>query len=541
MKLPKACEMRALDNSAIQDFNIPSIVLMENAGVGTVRMIEQQCGSCKDTFSLILIGPGNNGGDGLVIGRHLHQRGCQPIFFFLVNPEKLTGDAAVNLRIIQKLKLQFHVIDNINRVDTIPVFFKQFESRGLPCYAIIDAIFGIGLTRNIEGHYADAINHINRADFAHKTPVISVDTPSGMDSDTGKVLGTCVRANYTATYCCAKPGHFVNGSNSWTGKLKIIDIGIPPEVIQKANIKTELSTKNVFQSVTCHLNRKKASHKGTHGHLLILAGSSGKTGAAILAARGGLKAGAGLVSLYAPRNLNSIYEISLIEAMTIPLPASADFFHLDDLEPIMANISDKQAMVLGPGIGQDESTVQLVLHLYHKVTCPLIIDADALNILAANPEQVKKPAGPRIFTPHPGELGRMIGISTTEIKNNRLNAANLGCQLFKNSDHDIILILKGVGTLITTVNGSTIINTSGNPGMATGGMGDVLSGVIGALICQGMSVHNAAVAGVFLHGSAGDDLYKVCGAGYSASELADRIPLTLKNLLVRPNQLKTDF
>ena len=535
MKLPTARKMRALDKSAIEDFNIPSIVLMENAGLGTVRMIEQQCGSCKDTFALILIGPGNNGGDGLVIGRHLHQRGCQPIFIFLVNPDTLTGDAAVNLKIIQKLKLQFHVIDNKNRVETVPIFFKQFESRGLPCYAIIDAIFGIGLTRDIEGHFADAINLINSAGFAHKTPVVSVDTPSGMDSDTGKVLGTCIRANYTATYCCAKPGHFVHGSESWTGKLEVVDIGIPPEVIHRAEITTELSTEDNFKSITYNLNRKKASHKGTHGHLLILAGSSGKTGAAILAAKGGLRSGAGLVSLYAPRNLNSIYELSLIEAMTIPLAASTDFFLFDDLEQILENIAGKQAMVLGPGLGQDESTKELVLHLYHNVNCPLILDADALNILAGSLDQIKNPAGPRIFTPHPGELSRMIGKSTTEITNNRLEAANLGCQLFKNSDHDIILILKGVGTLITTSYGSTIINTSGNPGMATGGMGDVLSGIIGALICQGMSVHNAAVAGVFLHGCAGDDLYKVCGAGYSAGELADRIPLTLKNLLVNRN------
>jgi len=532
MKLPTSSEMQALDNSAIKDYHIPGIVLMENAGLGTVRMIERQCGPCKDTFAVIFVGPGNNGGDGLVIGRHLHQRGCQPIFFFLVNPDTLSGDAAVNLKIIKKLKLQFHVIDNKQRVETIPVLFKQFESRGFSCYAIIDAIFGIGLTRNIDGHFAAAIDCINSGDFARNIPVISVDTPSGMDSNTGKVLGTCIRANYTATYCCAKPGHFVQGCESWTGKLEIIDIGIPPEVIHRANITTELFTKDVFKNITRNLNRKKASHKGTHGHLLVLAGSLGKTGAAILSAKGGLRAGAGLVSLFAPHNLNAIYEASLIEAMTIPLPQSSDFFLIDDLELIEKSIAGKQAMIIGPGLGQDDNTKRLVLYLYHKAECPLVIDADALNIIAANLDQIKKPAGPRIFTPHPGELSRLIGKSTAEIKNNRLAAAKDGCQLFKNSDHDIILILKGVGTLITTSYGSTIINTSGNPGMATGGMGDVLSGVIGALICQGMSVDNAAIAGVFLHGCAGDDLYGVCGSGYSASELADRIPTTLKNLLV---------
>jgi len=532
MKLPTSSEMKALDISAIKDFCIPGIVLMENAGLGTVRMIEEQCGPCKDTFALIFVGPGNNGGDGLVIGRHLHQRGCRPIFFFLVNPDSLTGDAAVNLQIVRKLKLPFHVVDNESRVGTISVLFKQFEARGIPCYAIVDSIFGIGLDRKIKGHFADAINLINQDDFAPKSPVISVDTPSGMDSNTGKVLGVCIRADYTATYCCAKPGHFISGSEAWTGKLEIIDIGIPPEIIDRAGIRIALSTEDRFRSITCHLRRKRSSHKGTQGHLLIIAGSSGKTGAAILTAKGALRGGAGLVSLCSPNKLNSIFEISLIEAMTIPLSESSDFFLHDDIDAILLNLKGKQALVVGPGLGIAKSTQKLVLALYHEVQCPLILDADALNILALNIDKVKTPAGPRIFTPHPGELSRLINKSTEEIQSDRLEAVKIGCQFFKNSDHDIIFVLKGVGTLITTDAGSTIINTSGNPGMATGGMGDVLSGIIGALVCQGMSARDAAVAGVFLHGCAGDELYKVTGSGFTASELAERVPRTLKNLLI---------
>ncbi len=531
MKLPTSQEMQGLDASAIKDFCIPGTVLMENAGLGTVRMIERQCGPCKETFSLIFVGPGNNGGDGLVIGRHLHQRDCQPIFFFLVNPDTLTGDAAINFRIVQKIKLSFYVIDTRNRVETIPILLKELESKGQSCYAVIDAIFGIGLKRKVESHFADTINLINRRDFAHNAPVISVDVPSGMDSDTGKVLGAGVRANFTATYCCAKPGHFIHTGDSLTGKLEIIDIGIPPEVIQRANTKTELSTGNGFRGIAATLSRQKTSHKGDHGHLLILAGSPGKTGAAILAARGGLRAGAGLVSLLTPHNLNSIYEISLIEAMTLPLPVSSDFFQYDDIDIILQNLSGKDALVIGPGLGTEESTRQLVLHLYREANCPLILDADALNILASCSDQIGAPAAPRVFTPHPGELGRLTGKSSAAIQNNRLEAANAACQLFKNSDHDIIVVLKGAGTLITTGDGSTVINTTGNPGMATGGMGDVLSGIIGALICQGMSVHSAAVAGVYLHGQAGDDLFQSYGTGYSAGELADRIPVSLKELL----------
>jgi ADP-dependent NAD(P)H-hydrate dehydratase / NAD(P)H-hydrate epimerase len=531
VKLPTALEMKNLDLSATEIYQIPSIVLMENAGLGTVKMIEDELGPCTNTFALIFVGPGNNGGDGLVIGRHLHQRGCQPVFFFLVNPDSLKGDSAVNLQIIRKLKLPFHVIDNPARVETIPLLYKHFESRGLSCYVVIDAIFGIGLCREVTDHFAGAIDLINTKSFAPKAPVVSVDTPSGMDSDTGKVLGTCIRADFTATYCCAKPGHFIHGSSSWTGKLKIIDIGIPPEAVHQANISTELATADTFTSLIRPLLREKGAHKGSHGHLLILAGSAGKTGAAVLAAHGALRSGAGLVSLCVPHDLNAIFETLLVEAMTIPLPKSALSLSNADGDEIFEHIKTKQAVVIGPGIGQDQSTAELVLRVYLTADCPVILDADALNILAENRHRLHTPAGPRVFTPHPGELGRLLDKSTADIQDNRLDAALLGSALFRNNNQDTVLILKGAGTIIADSDGSTIINTTGNPGMATGGMGDVLSGIIGALICQGLTPLNAAVAGVYLHGAAADRLYENSGAGFLASEVADMIPTLLKDHL----------
>ncbi len=531
MKLTTSKEMRDLDTSAIEDFCIPGIVLMENAGLGTVRMIEQQCGPCENTIAPIFVGPGNNGGDGLVIGRHLHQRGCHPIFFFLVNPNNLKGDAAVNFKIIQKLNLPFHLIDNLRQVKTISVLSKQHEIKWGPCYIIVDAIFGIGLGRKVSKHFAETIKLINNKVFAHKVPVISVDVPSGLDSDTGKILGSCVKADFTATYCCAKRGQFIQEGSSLTGKLEVIDIGIPEDVVRKSQIATELSTQECFRRLAAGLDRSRDSHKGNHGHLQVIGGSPGKTGAAVLAAKGALRSGAGLVSLFAPRNLNSIFETSLLEAMTIPLASSSDIFKIDDIDFILDGIVDKQALVIGPGIGVNESTRQLVIRLYHEVKCPLVIDADALNLLALSPKEINIPAGPRIFTPHPGELGRLIARSPKDIQSDRLDAAHTGCRLFKRSDQDIILILKGADTLIVDNNGSVTINSTGNPGMAAGGMGDVLSGMIGAFLCQGMSPRNAAIAGVFLHGKAGDELYMKIGLGYTAGELTDRIPVTLKNLI----------
>lgn len=531
MKLPNTAEMRALDKSAIEKFGIPGIVLMENAGAGTVNMMEQELGPARDTFALILVGPGNNGGDGLVIGRHLHQRGCLPIFFFLVNPDELKGDAKRNLDIIRELRLPFHVIDNPTRVQTIQVLFKQIESRGKPCYAIIDALFGLGLSRDITGHYADTIDLFNRPDFAHNIPIIAVDTPSGMNSDTGRIFGKCLKADHTATYGCAKAGQVIHGSTSLIGKLHIIDIGIPPEAVELAGIETELLNTTSASTILGQLRRKVQSHKGSHGHLLLLAGSIGKTGAAVLAAKGSLRSGCGLVSLCVPYDLNSIFESCLTEAMTIPLPTSSSLLNVSDLNHVVKAIEGKEALVLGPGIGMDPRTAELVLHLYHNVSLPIIIDADAINILATHKTQLKTPAGPRIFTPHPGELSRLIDTTSDEINNNRLESALSGCHIFKNSNHPVIVVLKGSGTIIASDDGSIVINTTGNPGLATGGTGDVLSGMIGSLVCQGLSIHDACCGAVYLHGLSADQLFDKLGQGFTATELADNIPLSLKQFV----------
>ncbi len=527
MKLPKAQEMQALDRCAIEEFGIPGVVLMENAGLGTVLCMEEELGSPRDHFAAIFIGPGNNGGDGLVIGRHLHQRGCEPIFFFLIEPDSLKGDAAINLKIVQKLRLPYHIIDNSSRAQTLKVLYKQIEARGKHCYAIVDALFGTGLARDLVDHFADVINLVNSSDFAVGVPVIAVDIPSGMHADSGRIMGASISADFTVTYGCAKPGQIMHGSSELTGKLHIVDIGIPPQAIEKTGIPTELLTEDIASKWLSCLRRDPSSHKGTHGHLLIIAGSTGKTGAAILAARGALRSGCGLVSLCAPHDLNQIFESQLIEAMTIPLLSSDSIITEYDLEVILESIQDKQAIVIGPGLGTNESTARLVLHLYHNVKQPMIFDADALNILATYIERLEKPKGVRILTPHPGELARLTTTSTNEIQDNRLQAARNTCSLFQH-DEKIIIVLKGGGTVIAHGDGKAMINTTGNPGMATGGMGDVLSGVIGSLVCQGMSHLEAAATGVFLHGKAGDQINSIKGFGFTASELADSIPIILK-------------
>lgn len=532
MKLPSAAEMRALDKSAIKDYHIPGILLMENAGLGTVRMMDKELGNPENSFALIFIGPGNNGGDGLVIGRHLHQRGCKPIFFFLVDPDKLTEDAATNMVIVQKLRLPFHIIDSSSRVQTLPVLYKQFINQGQRCYVIIDAIFGTGLSRSVANHFTDIINFINFSDSIRGVPVVAVDIPSGLDSDNGKILGSCIRADYTATYSCPKPGHVLHNGPELAGELHVIDIGIPPEIMGSARITTELLDNKAAANIVASLKRVDNVHKGSHGHLAVLAGSIGKTGAAILAVKGALRTGTGLVSLFAPEALNTIYESQLIEAMTIPLPTSSSFLNIGDLPFIKEKLQGKKAVILGPGLGMDPATSELVLRLYETVELPMIIDADALNIIARNRDNLPPAAGPRIFTPHPGEMSRLLGCTIEEIQDNRVKAARAACSLFSIDRKDCIMILKGAGTIITSSTGLTYINTSGNPGMAAGGMGDVLTGIIGGLLCQDLKAEEAAAAaGVYLHGMAGDTLYHQNGFGYTATELEKMVPQCLAKLL----------
>lgn len=535
MKLPNAAEMRGLDKTAIEEYHIPGIILMENAGLGTVRMMEEELGPSANSFALIFIGPGNNGGDGLVIGRHLHQRGCKSIFFFLVAPDQLTGDAAANMAIVRKLRLPFHVLDSIARVETLSVLYKQFINQGKPCYAIVDAIFGTGLTRPVAEQFAEVINFINFSDSVRGIPVIAVDIPSGMDSDNGKILGSCVHADCTATYSCAKPGHVLHHGPEFAGKLHVIDIGIPPEATDQARITTELLDKVTAATLISPLSRVDNAHKGTNGHLAVIAGSIGKTGAAALAVKSSLRSGTGLVSLFTPQDLNAVYETLLIEAMTIPLPGSNNFPGINDLPFITQNLASKNAVVVGPGLGTEPATTDLVLRLYETVELPMVLDADALNIIAKNRDTLGSSAGPRIFTPHPGEMARLLGSSSGEIQDDRVKAAREACSMFGKDGNDCVMILKGAGTIITSSAGITYINTSGNPGMATGGMGDVLSGIIGALLCQKLDPVAAAAAGVFLHGMAGDILYEMTGFGYTATELEDKIPECIVNILKMPS------
>ncbi len=514
MKVTTAEQMQGLDRAAINDFGIPGIVLMENAGRGAVEAITREYGALAGKLVSIFAGPGNNGGDGLVIARHLHQQGARPHVFLLTEPEKLLGDAATNLVIVQKLSIPIHLIlsqDDLNNLED-----QLGRSR-----FVIDAIFGTGLTREVTGHFAEVIKRINM----FSCPVVAVDIPSGLNSDNGQPLGQCVQADLTVTFGLAKVGLVVQPGARYVGKLEVVDIGIPQEAVQQIGVGMEVLDKQ--ELVPWIPARQATDHKGTFGHLLILAGSAGKTGAAILSALGALRSGIGLVTLCVPHDLNAIFESSLLEAMTVPLPNSFQVLSVNDFELVARSMEGKEAVVVGPGLGTAQETAELVIKVYREAPQPLLVDADGLNILAQEQTVLQNPPAPRILTPHPGEMARLIGGTAKDVQASRHKVAAEFAR-----EKGVFVVLKGANTVIASPEGRVAVNPTGNAGMATGGMGDVLSGLIGSLLAQGLSPWQAACLGVYVHGLAGDNLAAATGIGfgYLAGDLANELPLAFQEM-----------
>jgi len=529
MKIATVEEMRAIDENAIVNLGIAAALLMENAGNATVALMRQRLGDCQGTFACLFIGPGANGGDGLVIGRRLAQMGCQPLFMMLVDPERLTGEAAANYAAIAKMGIPALPMPPQRLAQVCDSIYRENLSAGRRCYAIIDAIFGVGLNRPPEGIFAEAIAWINRIRSEHKTPVIAVDCPSGLRLNTGHVTGPCVRADHTACFGFPQPGHVMADGREACGELHVLDIGLGSPNEKKDTGAILLADEHLAKKMAMPLHRPVNCHKGNHGHLLVVGGSPGKTGAALLTARGALRAGAGLVSLVAASALLPTYAAALPEAMTLPIPG--DHIGRDDLTTILAACDGKSAMVLGPGLGLDAAQEELALRLYLEAPLPLVVDADAITLLAKHLEELPKAGYPRIFTPHPGEMGRLLRCSSSEVQGDRLAAIRRALALLNQRQSQRVVLLKGAGTVIAGPDGQLFINATGNAGMATGGMGDVLAGVIGALLGQGMSPVQAAVLGAYLHGLAADMLLKKTGIGYLAGEVADALPKARRRLM----------
>ncbi len=511
MILVTAQEMAELDRRTIEEIGIPGVVLMENAARGALAFFEQILPDLARRRVVVLAGTGNNAGDGFVIARLLHGRGTSVRVVCLRPAERLRGDALTNYRILEKIGLSpFHWDESAD-------FSSQFALIR-DADVIIDAVLGTGLSSPVQGLYRNVIEALN----ALEKPVLAVDVPSGLDATTGRILGAAVRAVATATFGLPKVGQRIAQGDTLVGTLHVVDIGIPPGVVASAGIQRWW-----LDDDTCRQwlrPRPAETHKGRAGHVCVLSGSPGKTGAATLACLGAARVGAGLVTLFIPRSLNPILEVKLTEAMTLPIAETSEQSPAAAAEPeILAFLDGKEAFAIGPGISLHEETRRLVANLIARSPCPLVLDADALTFVAGAPEILHEATVPMIVTPHPGEMARLLRCSVPEVQEDRLGAA----QDFSRQ-HGVIVVLKGHRTVIASPDGRLAINGSGTPAMASGGMGDVLTGMIAGFLAQGVEPFQAACLGVYVHGKAAETVCRrMTTRGLLAGDLLEPIPFVI--------------
>lgn len=514
MKVATAEQMRQCDATAIGRHGIPGLVLMENAGRGTVEAMASHFGPLLGKRVAVFVGPGNNGGDGLVIARYLFEQGAQPQVVSLVPLEKIQGDAAVNRDRLQLLSIPLQVCQAMDDLSWLARMVAESD-------LLVDALFGTGLKREVSGLFYEVIRCLNAAN----APVVAVDIPSGLDTDSGLPLGICVCARLTCTYGLVKLGQLLPPGKDFVGQLVVVDIGIPDEVVGEVGVELLLLEPPLIKPWLPR--RGGAVHKGTFGHVLTVAGSYGKAGAAMLCAMGALRSGAGLVSMAAPQMLNALFQTRLPEAMTLPLPFSKRSFSDADYELIFSAAETKKALAIGPGLGSEEATGRLVERLYGGLSVPMVVDADGLNLLAANPVLLSQAAGPRVLTPHPGEMARLAGISAGMVQRDRPGIAAAFAR-----EHGIYLVLKGAATVVAAPDGRLAVNPTGNSGMAAGGMGDVLTGLLAGLVAQGVPPWEASCLAVYLHGLAADRLVRAGQPfGFLAGEVAAELPAAFAELL----------
>lgn len=518
MRIVTASAMRELDRKTIEEVGIPGVVLMENAGRGATNILLRSFPVTQEAPVAVICGGGNNGGDGFVMARLLHEQGIPAQVFLLAAAERISGDAKIHFDVLEKLRVPVQSLAEIGITAKV-----RRDWKGASC--VVDAIFGTGLAREVGGIYRDAIRGI----VASGRPVLAVDIPSGIDADTGKILGIAVRADCTATFGLPKRGLYIHPGADHAGRIECVDIGVPHRLVEALTLREETIEARPFRA---HLHRKPDTHKGSYGHLFVLAGSAGKTGAACLAAEAALRCGAGLVTVGIPESLNPILEGKLTEAMTLPLPGSDDdpgTLSAKALGAILTAQGSMSGLVVGPGLGTGDEVERLVRELWTQVEKPMVWDADGLNLLARNPDLKGRNRGRIIITPHPGEMGRLIGKPARYVQENRLDVAKGFAQ-----EWGVVTVLKGCRTLVADPEGRLGINLTGNAGMAAGGMGDVLSGMLGGFLVQGMDLYDAACFGVFVHGAAGDLVAGRLGpVGFLAGELMQAIPEILRGVIAK--------
>jgi hydroxyethylthiazole kinase-like uncharacterized protein yjeF len=485
MKVLSPERMAKYDAYAIKTWGIPSAVLMENAGRSTYRLMKERYLK-EGTRILIICGRGNNGGDGFVVGRYAKRDGFAVKVILLGGTSDLKGDAALNMGLYRSIGGE--ILEGGLDPATVR---REVGHAGL----IVDAIFGTGLSKAVEGLEKAVIEEINKS----SKRIISIDIPSGIDGNTGLSLGAAVEASHTFTYGYPKIGQCLYPGAYHTGRLTVIDISIPGMAEESLGVDAEVIDGDMVRKMVSP--RIPWAHKGTYGHAVVVAGSPGKTGAAHMASLAALKVGAGLVTLMTPSSLNAVLEAKTTEVMTYPVEdRGTGCFLLSAYDDIVEFLGDKDVLIIGPGLSQNPETMELVRRLYVSVEKPLVIDADGINAFRDHADLLRQRKGDVVLTPHPGELGRLTGISPGEVNRDRINAGKGFV-----AKQGVNLLLKGARSILFTVDGRMLINPTGSAALAKGGSGDILTGFIGGFVSQGHSVVESSALGAYLHGYIAED------------------------------------
>ena len=509
-----AAQMREMDRRATEEYGIPSLLLMENAGLQATLELERAFPLLAQRRVAIVCGKGNNGGDGFVVARHLFDREIAVEVLLLARQTEIRGDAGTNLEILQRSGVPIHEVTTAQELDAGRRLVEQAD-------VVVDAILGTGMTGPAKGLFGEAIELLNRSG----RPIVALDLPSGLNSDEGSIPGPSVNAVLTVTFGLPKRCLILYPAASCAGRVVTVDIGLPRQLLTDPLLGVSLIR---AEDVAGALPRRDPNaHKGTYGHVLVLAGSPGKTGAAAMCAFSALRIGAGLVTLALPESLNDAMEAKLTEVMTEPLPETGErTVAFAALERVLELVKGKRVVAIGPGLSIHPETAELVQAVMQAVKAQIVVDADGINALGPNLEMLRNAALPPILTPHPGELARLLGIDRDEIVRNRIPIAQKVATSF-----GVHLVLKGARTLIADPDGRVAVNMTGNAGMATGGTGDVLTGLIAGLLAQGVNADLATRTGVYLHGLAGDLAADAIGQeAMVASDLMAQIPEAIRQL-----------
>jgi NAD(P)H-hydrate epimerase len=497
-------EMRKLDVVTIHERGVAGLVLMENAGRGAAETALELLPHGRPARVAIVAGPGNNGGDGYVVARHLAGRGHDARVYLVAPPAKVKGDARSNLD-------SWRQMGGVAVDASAPGALAGRREELSDCDLIVDALFGTGLVSEVGPPYREAIEILN----ALGVPVLSLDLPSGVDGDRGQILGAAVRATATVTFGFPKRGHYLFPGAAQVGRLTVVDIGIPAEVVRANPPPCALVTEEEVRGLLP--SRRRDAHKGTFGHLLVVGGGAGKTGAAWMAARAALRSGVGLATIAATREGQRALDAKVIESMT---ESFGDELDEAAAARILELCEGKDALAIGPGLGLAPKAGLLLGDILESCPVPVVLDADALTAVAAHPSALDAAQTPVVLTPHPGEMARMLGCSTADVQADRLGVSERFAR-----EHEVTVVLKGAYTVIAEPSGRTWVNPTGNPGMATGGMGDVLTGIIGALLAQGLEPHEAARLGAYAHGLAGDAVSERVGeTALVATDVIEALP-----------------